>query len=558
MVPSSSQAMAGLTLRWRAALLLALLAWDPAAADETEKKLGSPGFRPASDRADAFVKAVGSARITVFPTVVREVGGGADGMRSYDRACQEEVVRLLKENRLGRGDALDREIDPGDLGKLKVKSQWGLFEMGMDTLGKEVAKAKIQSDYALAVEVVMFSTPSKGLAVFGIQFYVLDRAGANAFSFLLNSHHKMFVDAALNTEDASPKGQGELVAKAVRTALKALSQQVKAPSPAARPSAQTAVPAPVPSAPPPEMKVLEKLVGTWKVEHVGKVPEKAPSTGIIKARPVLGGRFVQQTGDVAPGEPDQIGMYTYDSTRKTYCYWFFHSSGFFVDSTGTWNESSHTFTFTNRPYNGATGVITVHFLDEATYDWSIINKDARGEVVYHIEGKAVRQQTAVSEIPPAREATTTQQSPELRIPVLDQLTGNWRLTGTLFKAEWTPQQTPLNETASCGRILAGRFIATYLMPPGGTPHHLVLKTYDAQRKSYRRWDFNANGQTSEHLGQWDAAAKTMTWSQTTGEGLTSTVTDRYVDADTQEWSFVIKDRNGKLCFHLDGKGTRVK
>jgi hypothetical protein len=383
--------MSGLTLRRGAVLLLALLAWGPAGADETEKKLGSPGFRPASDRADAFVKAVGSARITVFPTLVRKVGGAAGGVTSYDRASQQEVVRLLKENRLGSGDTLDREIDPGDLGKLKVQSQWGLFEMGMDRLGKEVAQAKIQSDYALAVEAVITATPSKGLAVFGIHCYVLDREGANAFSFVLNSHHEVFVDAALTTEDASPKGQGELVAKAVRTALKALSQQVKAPRPAAQPSAQTAVPAPAPNAPPPEMKVLEKLVGTWKVEHVGKVPAAAPFSCIIKARPVLGGRFVEQTGDVAPEEPNQIGMYTYDSNRRNYRYWFFHSSGFFVDSTGTWNDSSQTLTFTNKPFEGATGIITVHFLDETTYDWSIINKDAGGKVVFHMEGKGVRQ-----------------------------------------------------------------------------------------------------------------------------------------------------------------------
>ena len=113
---------------------------------------------------------------------------------------------------------------------------------------------------------------------------------------------------------------------------------------------------------------------------------------LAAARPdQLGGRFVQQTGDVDKGEPNQIGMYTYDSNRRTYRYWFFHSSGFFVDSTGTWNESSQTFTFTNKPFEGATGVITVYFLDGTTYDWSIINKDAGGAVVFHMEGKAVRQ-----------------------------------------------------------------------------------------------------------------------------------------------------------------------
>jgi hypothetical protein len=142
---------------------------------------------------------------------------------------------------------------------------------------------------------------------------------------------------------------------------------------------------------PPEMKALEKLVGAWKVEHVSKVPENAPFTLAIKARPVLGGRFVQQTDDSNNGETGQIGMYTYDSNRRAYRYWFFHSSGFFVDSTGTWNESSKTFTFRNKPFEGGTGLVTVHFLDETSYDWSIINKDAGGKVVFHMEGKAIRQ-----------------------------------------------------------------------------------------------------------------------------------------------------------------------
>ncbi len=218
MEPSSKQVMFGLTLRWGAALLLALSVWGPAAADETEKKLGSPGFRPSSDRAGAFVKAVGSARIAVFPTVVRTVAG-----TSYDRASQKEIVRLLEDNRLGRGQPSDREIDPG---KLKKGFQWAVFQAGMEALGKEVAKAKIQSDYALVVEVLITPTPNNGVAVGGIHCYVLDREGANAFSFLLNSHHQMFVDASLKRQDGAAKGQEELVAAAVRTALKALRQQV--------------------------------------------------------------------------------------------------------------------------------------------------------------------------------------------------------------------------------------------------------------------------------------------------------------------------------------------
>ena len=101
--------------------------------------------------------------------------------------------------------------------------------------------------------------------------------------------------------------------------------------------------------PPPEMKVLEKLLGTWKVEQTTSVPKETGSlTHVVKRELVLGGRFVKEQG-----EPDYTAMYTYDSQRKTYRNWFFHSSGFYWEATGAWDESSQTFTFTYTP-GGAT------------------------------------------------------------------------------------------------------------------------------------------------------------------------------------------------------------
>ena len=143
--------------------------------------------------------------------------------------------------------------------------------------------------------------------------------------------------------------------------------------------------------PPPEMKVLERLVGTWRVENIGKVPEETRSTSITKRELVLGGRFVQETGGPEKGKPTYMCMHTYDSSRKTYRWWFFHESGSCSESTGTWDESSQTFTFTNRPGGGAMGVITLHFLDKNTLDFSWIVKDTGGKISFQMEAKAVRQ-----------------------------------------------------------------------------------------------------------------------------------------------------------------------
>lgn len=148
------------------------------------------------------------------------------------------------------------------------------------------------------------------------------------------------------------------------------------------------------SAPPPEMKALERLVGTWDHEQTVKVPKDTRSTNfVVKGELALGGRFLQeQAGSDDKGKPTGTGMYTYDSNRKTYRYWFFHSSGGYWDSTGTWDEGSQTFTFKGGVgAGGATMTATMRFSDEATLVYSLVTTDPGGKVVYQMEGKAVRQ-----------------------------------------------------------------------------------------------------------------------------------------------------------------------
>ncbi|MBC8872541.1 MAG: protein kinase [Planctomycetes bacterium] len=147
------------------------------------------------------------------------------------------------------------------------------------------------------------------------------------------------------------------------------------------------------SAPPPEMKALQKLVGTWNVEQTVKVPEEGRSEKLVVKRELaLGGRFVHEMGGFDnKGKPNFVGMYTYDTNRRAYRYWLFVSEGVCIESTGTWNERSQTFNFTNRPDWGGTGVITLRFADETTFAVSIISRDPRGKTSYHLEAKSVRQ-----------------------------------------------------------------------------------------------------------------------------------------------------------------------
>ena len=150
------------------------------------------------------------------------------------------------------------------------------------------------------------------------------------------------------------------------------------------------------SGPPPEMKVLHRLVGTWQVEHINKVakwtPKETRLTSTSKKQLILGGRFVRAEGGFdSEGKPANMELYTYDSNRKTYLSWYFDAQGNIGEFTATWDENSQTLTFRPKPGSPLTGVMTYHFLDERTFEWSIIAKDASGEVGFHMEGKAVRQ-----------------------------------------------------------------------------------------------------------------------------------------------------------------------
>ncbi len=49
------------------------------------------------------------------------------------------------------------------------------------------------------------------------------------------------------------------------------------------------------------------------------------------------------------------------------------------------------FTFTNRQGAGDTGVTTIRFRDENTFEWTITVKDMGGTVTFQMGGTAVRQ-----------------------------------------------------------------------------------------------------------------------------------------------------------------------
>ncbi len=61
----------------------------------------------------------------------------------------------------------------------------------------------------------------------GAHIYIVDREGNNVHSFLLNSHHRLFTEAAMRTETPGIAGEDEVVKKAQEVVTTALEQQLK-------------------------------------------------------------------------------------------------------------------------------------------------------------------------------------------------------------------------------------------------------------------------------------------------------------------------------------------
>jgi hypothetical protein len=188
------------------------------AGDESHEKLKAPGFRPQSKLAGSFLEQLGSSRIAVLPTLIRTHQGTV-----HSEASQKAVVSFLKQNKLGVPEMRETKLE---LGKPQGKFQYALFENDLKTIGKAVKKQS-GAEYFVVLEHLVTPIPSGGIAIGGIHIYVLDAKGKNAFSFLLNSHHKIFVEAKLGSADSSKQGRDTLVLNGTKAALSALEQQIK-------------------------------------------------------------------------------------------------------------------------------------------------------------------------------------------------------------------------------------------------------------------------------------------------------------------------------------------
>ena len=141
-----------------------------------------------------------------------------------------------------------------------------------------------------------------------------------------------------------------------------------------------------------EQKVLDRMLGTWRIEATVFKTEWTPETKQVTGRStftrVLGGHFVQDQANEPPGE--HLALYTYDPQREAYRAWWFHWSGESIEFTGKWDGETRTLTWTAPAGEGRTVTGQHRFVGDDGAEWSIVVKDDAGKVFFRMEGKSTR------------------------------------------------------------------------------------------------------------------------------------------------------------------------
>ena len=310
----------------------------------------------------------------------------------------------------------------------------------------------------------------------------------------------------------------------------------------------------------PELKVLDRMVGSWRAEVVevqaGGEDEKATATFVAKWS--LQGKYIEFRITDSDGKEVILHLFTYDSDARVYNMWSFVPDSQKPTLTPwQWDESEKTLTGQIDLGDGITMPSTTHFIADDRWEYTGTTKDASGNVLGEMKGKVFRKTYGdMSAETQPLESPVTPKSPELN--VLDRLAGSWRF-------EQVERQATGEEKKSTGTFvskwsLQGKYIEIRVTDSDGKHGALELWTYDSDAGVYKMWFFDSESPGPQEANfLWNESKETLTLDKADlGNGITARMMLGFIGNDRLEWTMTVKDATGNVMQENKGKSFRTK
>jgi uncharacterized protein (TIGR03067 family) len=153
---------------------------------------------------------------------------------------------------------------------------------------------------------------------------------------------------------------------------------------------------------PPEMTVLDRLVGAWETKGVIKTQDNLVGlkfTTRVKSRKILGGRMIASEEAGLAGHDDAYWLAAFDERLKAYRFWMFNAAGNVMNLGGSWDEADQKLKWNSAAPDGSNSSAIWHWCDPDHREWTTLIRDAVGKTVLDIQATSIRQSE-----PPAKSA----------------------------------------------------------------------------------------------------------------------------------------------------------
>jgi hypothetical protein len=291
--------------------------------------------------------------------------------------------------------------------------------------------------------------------------------------------------------------------------------------------------------PPPEMAVLQRMVGEWRSDGFVKIPVQAPSKSKITYVPVLGGRYVTSHEKPEYYDAEFFGLETYDSQNKLYRYWHFASTGPVYEYRGNWDSEKERLTWTGSGPDGNSLTATMQWRGPDQYEQTVQARNSVGQLTTDVLTTVTRRKDAKA---------SRGKLPETAEEALAAMVGNWRVEYVRKVVNGQQVNRPNLGVTVVDWVSGKRWLRQRTQIEQNGPNYLIICDFDPKSGDVREWYFDDQGGLDSGPARWDKTTHTLI-----GAGGTALKTTKFIDADTIEWDLTFRDKTGKVMY--DARAT---